>query len=441
VARLWLFASGGAEHGPVRRIRNATAVQGRPYIEGAYGRASGYGGNPPEKTTVGSGYFAHKESVAGFTSVSEALTGHVETLGEDWIFWCGRVVVSSMGGDPGTDTYVFARCTDDMVGGGGDDDYLGVGFACNSQTTFKFIAMRFDGLGVFETSFANTITDNGIGGPFTMGSTVYFWVLGYDPGNNNCQLWITPAGGSELTNAVAGTISNCQTAAPVLKDNRYVAGTKSDQGSVVYNDCLASCEGSADTDRPTDAMRQILYQPNADVVSGWASGTYCDVDDENDTSVGDGDTDSNVITPGAANQYQIFGFPDLVSEPTKTATVEAVLLIWEQQLNGSPGSYTGHTPKARLTGEAYESVTTYGSGAQGEPTTLEMWFARFLRKSPEGTPAIWTPTKFNALEWGLYSADTKPVGELYAIVLGNYVARPTANTCAVGEARSQGLVI
>lgn len=441
MARNWLFVGGGWEHGPIRRSRSANDLQGRPYVEAGYGDGQGGGGSAPEKSIVGSGYFAFDPASAGLHALADAASGHVFARVKNWVFWCGRAaLVGFSGAVTAGDKYVFARCAK-YISTTGVPQYLAPGIkiiGTAAPITYQFTILQFNADGSFFGELGSNSATK------TVGSTVYDWVLALNTSSstNNCWLYINGTAGVAVT---SGTV---QTTGHLLHDNRFAGGKGADASSDFRLDDHCSAEGDSVDDLPPVSLRQILYQPNADISgeSQWA-GTYCDVDDENDTTVGDGNTDSNVITPSAAGQQEIFAFPDLVSESGQTATVEAVLLIWEQYSatflgdNVAP-AWTSHKPMARLSGEVLQDLSgSYGSGRhQDDLSPYSLWFARLMQTKPLG--GAWTAADFNNLQAGLQSIDTYPVGEFYAIALGQYVAMPAANTCAaVGRRRWPGAVI
>lgn len=421
MTRKWIFAGGGWEHGPIRRLRSANANQGACYIEGPYGHMGGSGTYPPEKTIVGSGKFAFRSIVAGFSALEDAITGHVFARTQDWIFWCGRIALTGFNvpGDLAVnDLYVFARCSEEL-----DDatqaQYIGPGIKIVSlgpPVTFAFTILLFDKDGSYnQDAFSTSATK-------TVGSTVYNWVIALDTSESvdNCWLYIDGTPGAATNGA------GIETTGHILHDNRYVVGKTGEAGAYFYKDDPCSCDGASIDDLPSKYFRQILYQPIAEVVDeDEFTGDETDVDDENDDGVGDGDTDANVITPTAEDDLEIFTYPDLVSEEGETATVEAVLLVWEQDTE----EYVPHKPMARISGGDLQDLSgDYGNGYTKDGGLR--WYARLLNETPEASPVAWTPAKFNALQAGLKAIDTKTVGEFYAIPLGEYIARPAATGAA-----------
>jgi len=432
MSRSWLHVGSGWEHGPIRYLYSANATQEKTFITGPNWSVYGHGGFPPEKSTKRSGYFAHRMLSGGFSFGIDARCGHVFARTKDWLFWVVPVAIIGFDTPPtvGND-YLAARCTEHWALATGDK-YLGVGVAIVSAgppATFQFTIQRFTNTGAFDVKLG------GNSATFTAGTTVRYIVLALNTagGADNCKLWVDGTAGAAVT---SGTV---RTSGHLLPDSRKVAGAKgADTGMQVVADDWCSAEGDAEADRPGLNLRTICYQARKNVTgeNAW-TGSHLDVDDERDAGVGDANTDTNVCTPGAADQLEIFGFPDLVDEAGQTATVEAVLLCWEQVIStfrgeGFAPAYEGHYPHARTTSSSLTDLSgDYGSGYNANGTPSRLWFSRLMRTTPEGS--AWTPTLFNALQAGLKSRNTEEMGEFYAIPIGDYIDAPADTPTPPGD--------
>lgn len=445
-----LFVSGGLEHGSIRRIRNVTALQSLLYVESTYGDGSGFGANPPEKTVVGSGYFAFRSGGLGLMALDDASSAHVFALAADkWIFWCGRIAITDFGSAPDqNDEYIFVRCAESKIAGA--NPYLGVGITIG--TDIPSLGYAFD----IKKMNANGTYNSTLGGDSlrkTVGDTVHWFALALDTSTdtNNLTLYIGGVAGATVSIDPA----TIEITGHMLHDDAYVAGKVGDSVMYPVHDDHCSAQGDSVSDLPSVNFRQILYQPTG-VVGGEDdfTGNHMDVDDENDDNVGDGDTDANVITPTGIGDQQTFTFPNLVSEGGQTATVEAVLLVWEQDIpdvdETPPPAFLSHKPMARISGGNLQDLSgDYGSGADLEESgDLSLaWFACLMHETPEDTPRAWTagatPAElFNKLEAGLEAIDgTKTVGEFYAIPIGEYIARPTATAAPSVTHIRQGVAL
>jgi len=423
MARDWLFVQGGWEYGPIRLIRNANALQQKPFIEGADGNAFGAGGFAPEKIVVGTGYFSHREPGVGLMSLTDANGAHVFARTQNRIMWCADIGVTGIGADPTlSDDYLFSRCAKVLNSGPDGDNYLGIGVKITSlgpPVQYSFRILRFLSTGAFDVNLGSPSAG------FDMDNTVHWAVLDHDVAAGTARLIVDGVAGASVATGVV------QTTAHHLRDNRFIGGKGTDKAPKVVYDTFCTAQGDADADRPPTSMRQILYQPVCDVIgeTEW-TGDHRDVDDENDVDVTDTSTDANVIAPTGAGQKQIFAFDDLVSEPAQTATVEAVLLIWEQATttflgNNQAPKWDSHKPFARTTSSTLTDFSgDYGSGHQ--PDGDRLWFSRLLQVTPEGL--TWTAALFNQFQAGLESKGTgnESCGELYAIPIGEFIDRPAA---------------